>query len=133
MARNSVGRVLPRHGRSQRFKSARANHKNQALTENTVSAFLVFVPILLPVCFFVPKIPNCSHLIFADFIDHMLDCCKVPGFGAVERECSQICSDLDKKLGFLYLSPKIAFSVTLDILCLSPPLINQMINDKVSL
>ncbi len=28
-ARNSAGRVLPRHGRSQRFKSARAYHKHQ--------------------------------------------------------------------------------------------------------
>lgn len=48
MARNSVGRVLPRHGRSQRFKSARANHKNQALTGKPVGAFLVFVPKLVP-------------------------------------------------------------------------------------
>ncbi len=73
MARNSVGRVLPRHGRSQRFKSARANHKNKALTEFSVSAFLVFVPILLPVCFFVPKISNCSHLIFSFLSEIHLD------------------------------------------------------------
>ncbi len=46
MARNSVGRVLPRHGRSQRFKSARANHKKIKHLGKTHKCFLIFVAAL---------------------------------------------------------------------------------------